>query len=1177
MGRDVSEGRRMSLLVSPALAKLRRVVPWSNTRQAWAERAALAGLVTLGVALARFGGTLNPPQQFAASLVAGGLALVLLQRGWVKLFGPVLFYEMLRGGRRAAHVVLRTLYAGIVLYILLVVYLVWLATVARPDESTAELLSGRSLPARRLADFSSMFLMVYLAVQTVVAFVLTPAYTAGAVAAERERGTLVPLLGTDLSSHEVVLSMLASRLANLSMVLLTGLPILSIMEFVGGVDPGVVWAGFAATVVSMLSLGSLGLWNSIRAEKPRAAMLRTYLLAMTYLAASGASLILLAPSFGLASFPSTPTWTSPVTLDDVAGWLNAGNPFTALGEIANGLSAGAALDAVLPGLLRRYVVFHLAVTAICLAWSVARLRAWTLHVEATGTRAQRDLSARSAWRHSWPLAGLLDARPMLWKELTVATGAGRMSLLGSGLLLAATMAPVIHYWYAFGGSVAAGWWTGASELINLWVRLVTALVGSLMLVSVAVRAAGSVTTERARGTLDSLMATPLTGRTVLSAKWWGSIFASRVLLLLLGLVWAVGLATGAVSAWAVPCFLVTWFVQAAFVASLGLYFSMYCRTAARASLCTVIAIFLAVAFSGLLVVLSGVGAAAAVIPPVALASAAFGSGPWGLTGNYPVPDLAFVAGAALFWLIFAVMFRALAQHRFWVVTGGVRDTSGESDADRLTSVLSPKSPPAPAPAPLTRRAFGWSEKGRGETAGVRLARWRRRVTVAILLLLPLALVFAVYSYLSFDVDARLVDAIAEADRLDPGWRWEELEARRKQIPPERNSAAQALKAAGLIPEKWSPAERPSERAVPHASPLQQLQLSGAYVVALRDGLRRARRALVEARKLVAMPEGGEALDPKLAGPFARAPQHQGARPTVALLHDDVLLRAQDGDIDGAMQSCRAALNAARSVGDEPAMSSQTLRIALRSEALGLLQRILAAGEPSEKELAAFQRLLEVEAQAPVLLLCARGDRASMDRWLQSQHARRASFAVGAGGGLSGRLGDFFPSSLIGLRAQALHLHTQAVEIAKLPIEQQSTAFQVFAATVPRSALVLSVTSGTQAWFIQRVRDHEARLRAAIVMVAVERYRRAHGQWPASLAELVPEFLGGVPVDPYDGQPVRYRRAADTVVVYAVGPNLADDGGAVELDPRMPGSDVGYRLWDVGSRRQPPAKEPPVGR
>lgn len=1168
----------MALLVRPTLAWLRRVLPWSNTRRAWAERLALAGLVAVGVALARSSGRLNPPQQLAAWLLAAGLLLVLLRRGWVKLFGPVLFYEMLRGGRRGAHIVLRTLYAGVVLYVLLVVYLVWLTTVARPDESLATLLSGRSLPARRLADFSSTFLMVYLAVQTVVAFVLTPAYTAGAVAAERERGTLVPLLGTDLRSHEVVLSMLASRLANLGMVLLTALPMLSLMEFIGGVDPGVVWAGFAATAASMVSLGSLGVLNSIRAEKPRAAMVRTYLMALAYLAASGASMVLLLPSLDLASFPSTQTWTSPVTVEDVVGWLNAGNLLTALGELANGLAAGTPLDALLPAVLRRYLIFHSAVSGVCLAWAVARLRAWTLHAEAAGTRAQRALSARSAWRHSWPLRGLLDARPMMWKELTIGTGAGRLSLLRSGILLAATMAPAVHYWYAYGGAATAGWWGESGDVLNGWVRLLTALLGTVMLVSVAVRAAGSVTGERARGTLDSLLATPLTGRTVLSAKWWGGVFASRVLWLLLGLVWAVGLATGAVSPWAVPCFLVTWFVQAAFVASLGLYFSMLCRTAARASLCMVIAIVLAVGFSGVLVALSGVAATAAIIPPVALAATAFGAGPSELDTTYSVPAWVFAGGGLLFWAVFAVMFRALAQHRFWVLTGGVRDRTTQTNAKRPMDALKPDNPVPPAPpVELTRRAFGWSETGRGAPAGVRLARWRRRIGAAILLLLPLALVVAIYVYLSAAAADQFRDAEAEADRLDPGWRLEEVDAERKALPPEQNSAIQVFKAARLMPVDWTGADYTPQGAPARAAAKPQHQLSPEQVSALRSGLARARRALVEARKLADMPVGW----PSGSSADARSTQmsrHQGAHEVASLLRDDVRLRAQEGDADGSLESGRAMLNAARSVGNEPGWPAQLLRLALRSQALASVQRVLAQGEPSDAQLAAFQRLLEDEAAVPVILHAARGERALTDRIMQDMQAKRRSFGppfglgIKSSGAFAEQLALLFPLSLVDLRAQILRYNNQFVEIAKLPVEQQVKTFQAFAARVQFTGWVATALGGAPTRVMQQNQAHVARLRSAIVLVALERFRRAHGRWPESLAGLVPGYLAVISSDPFDGQPLRFRRVADTVVVYSVGPNMADDGGAVEIEPRTPGADIGYRLWDPARRRQPPAKD-----
>src|SRR5262249_1737408 len=49
---------------------------------------------------------------------------------------------------------------------------------------------------------------------------------------------------------------------------------------------------------------------------------------------------------------------------------------------------------------------------------------------------------------------------------------------------------------------------------------------------------------------------------------------------------------------------------------------------------------------------------------------------------------------------------------------------------------------------------------------------------------------------------RLRDALAETDRLDPGWRLEELEAKRALIPDEENSAIDLIKARTLLPRRW---------------------------------------------------------------------------------------------------------------------------------------------------------------------------------------------------------------------------------------------------------------------------------------------------------------------------------------------------------------------------------------
>ena len=51
-----------------------------------------------------------------------------------------------------------------------------------------------------------------------------------------------------------------------------------------------------------------------------------------------------------------------------------------------------------------------------------------------------------------------------------------------------------------------------------------------------------------------------------------------------------------------------------------------------------------------------------------------------------------------------------------------------------------------------------------------------------------------------------------------------------------------------------------------------------------------------------------------------------------------------------------------------------------------------------------------------------------------------------------------------------------------------------------------------------------------------------GQYPESLEALVPALLTEVPVDPFTGRPLVYRRAGEGFIVYSFGSNLKDDGG-----------------------------------
>jgi hypothetical protein len=78
-------------------------------------------------------------------------------------------------------------------------------------------------------------------------------------------------------------------------------------------------------------------------------------------------------------------------------------------------------------------------------------------------------------------------------------------------------------------------------------------------------------------------------------------------------------------------------------------------------------------------------------------------------------------------------------------------------------------------------------------------------------------------------------------------------------------------------------------------------------------------------------------------------------------------------------------------------------------------------------------------------------------------------------------------------------------------------------------------------------DHAARVRVASTVLAIERFRLAHGgTLPASLTELAPTWLDKVPPDPFNGQPLHYQTHGASYVVYSVGSDC-QDGGGVDWD------------------------------
>jgi hypothetical protein len=285
----------------------------------------------------------------------------------------------------------------------------------------------------------------------------------------------------------------------------------------------------------------------------------------------------------------------------------------------------------------------------------------------------------------------------------------------------------------------------------------------------------------------------------------------------------------------------------------------------------------------------------------------------------------------------------------------------------------------------------------------------------------------------------------------------------------------------------------------------------------------------------------------------------------------------------AIHSCRAALNSGRTLGDEPLIISQLVRIACVAVACQAVERTLAQGEPDPKDLEELQRLLKEEDTHNPLLTALRGERGITERVFELIESGELPLkGLLTGPGEKPSLEDVYLrlQGVSAIRAEHplfLSLMTRHIEAAALPLHEQDAAERDIEAAVkalPSSARVTRALMPAVSKLGDASRRHHAQLRCLLVAVAAERYRRAQGRWPAALGDLAPALVGAVPLDPYDGKPLRFRKLPDGVVVYSVGPDGSDDGGHIDREhPTAAGTDLGYRLWDVKHRRQPPRPAP----
>ncbi len=495
------------------------------------------------------------------------------------------------------------------------------------------------------------------------------------------------------------------------------------------------------------------------------------------------------------------------------------------------------------------------------------------------------------------------------------------------------------------------------------------------------------------------------------------------------------------------------------------------------------------------------------------------------------------------------------------------------------------------------RLFG---KGREKVVPVASAPSRFRVWHWVVIVPTLVMLVAAIGtgiYLWWIVEGQFAEVTVAADRDDPYWRLDDLMAHREPVPDEENSAPVVAEVLKRMPEGW-PAAPKGPPGTPPPPPTEvskalermhdraeNVRLDDATAEVLRVELEALDEAVQIARIVADDPRGRHELE---LGPTlldASLTETQEARTVGRLLAADVAIRAHDGDLDGALDSCRAILGTTRSIGDEPFAISQLVRIAIGAMGMRSARLAMAQGEPSDAALARLQSLILDELAQPLLLHAMRGERAMLTELIRR---------VGAGEMPTSALGDVGSStgqfvSLAGRgpwgglwcdyqRAIALEWMNGAVAIARRPAAERPALWEawqaridqtrrsrvgLFIATLPILLMPAMATEGSS-----HSRYH-CELGATAILLAAERHRRKSGDWPASIAAIDRDILPDAPVNPFSGGAFRMERRDGQLRVYSIGPNRKDEHGEYEPKRSMKGGpdDAGAVGWDVPLRRQ----------
>ncbi|QDT91026.1 ABC transporter permease [Gimesia algae] len=470
---------------------------------------------------------------------------------------PIFIREALTSPRQLNHYLIRSGYVAAVFILIFT--------------AGQTILGTQQIQSTTIGEFARLGNLIFQMIaflQLLLVLFFTLLFSASSIAQEKDRGTLILLLMTELKDRELVSGKTQSSLLIVYVLLASSIPVCVFLRLLGGIELSQI---FWMELLCLITVFATGSWAALVAfwREKTFQTLAISVLGMVVFLGVVELIVNLMPA-GSSLRP----------------WIAGLNPFRSLYEILNPLTLHTGLDPITvsawPSLISLFVL------GIALkAFTVLRLRVWNPSrsvYQSTAKTENETVIVKEKSRVIW-------SNPVIWREIMTKAYGRKVFVIKLAYFLLAGFT----LWSAVSSEAVA------QGVLYLGVippqGLAFAGIAWLSLVLANTQAVTSLTTEKDSKTLELLLVTDITAKEFVLGKLGGIFYNSKELILIPVLVLFYLVSQGAFSTEGFLCALIGFLALMIFSIVLGLHMGLTydnSRSAIGASLGTMFFLFVGI-------------------------------------------------------------------------------------------------------------------------------------------------------------------------------------------------------------------------------------------------------------------------------------------------------------------------------------------------------------------------------------------------------------------------------------------------------------------------------------------------------------------------------------------------------------------------------------------------------